>query len=94
MTLAGTPPMMVWSGMSLVTTELASMMQRFPMLTLAITATLYPRRVFDPIWTGAGMSPQSHRYGASPAIVNPAETSARSADRISRVTQFIRHDAA
>jgi hypothetical protein len=57
MTLAGTPPTMVWSGTSLVTTELAATTQRFPMLTPAITATLYPMRVFDPMWTGSGIRP-------------------------------------
>src|SRR6266540_1105563 len=61
MTLAGTPPTMVWSGTSLVTTELEATTQRFPMLTPAITATLYPMRVFDPMWTGAGIRPPCGR---------------------------------
>src|SRR5436309_12067143 len=51
-TLAGAPAAIEWGGMSVVTTELAPITERSPIVTPLVTTTPTPHQTLSPIWVG------------------------------------------
>ncbi len=64
-TLAGAPAAIENSGMSLVTTELAPMTERRPMVTPLVTTTLAPSHTLSPKVTGPFEVKPCHGTGLS-----------------------------